>query len=170
MSIESGSFDNQIAKITGNFNNPKCVAEAALEVQREAKNNAPAVTGDLRNNIYMNAETTDEGVTAEVYTPPGHYAYFVEVGTGRKGAENPGGISPNVSPAYKLEPWWIHESQIDPGVAERYHWMFIDTPDGRFYKCDGQAAQPFLYPALADNKQMVLDILRKGFNKALEAK
>lgn len=168
MSVESTKFDGQIAKIIGNIDNPKAVSQAAMFVQSAAKMNVPVVTGDLRNNIYMNAEKTDEGYFAEVYTPPGHYAAYVEMGTGRRGAANHAGISPNVTPAYRLDPWWIHESQLDPGVAERYHWPYIDTDQGRFYRCEGQPAQPFLYPALKDNEQRVLEILKAGFNKAIK--
>ena len=45
---------------------------------------------------------------------------------------------------------------------------YIDTPEGRFYKCSGQPAQPFLYPALKDNEKEVLGIMQKEINKILE--
>ena len=168
MSVESTGFDNQIARIQGNINNPACVKQAAIFVQSAAKMNAPVRTGDLRTNIFMDCEEDENGIHAEVYTPPGSYALYVEFGTGKRGANDHSGISPNVSPAYTLEPWWIHEDMLDPGVAAQYHWPYIDTPQGRFYKCEGQAAQPFLYPALADNQARVLDILKQGFNKAIK--
>ena len=135
MSVESRGFDNQIARIKGTFDNPKCVAQAAMFVQGAAKMNAPSRTGDLRANIYMNVETTETGVEAEIYTPPGSYALYVEVGTGRRGANDHAGISPNITPAYTMDPWWIHESQLEPGVGEAYGWFYIDTPQGRFYRC-----------------------------------
>ena len=169
MSVESADFDNQITRIEGNFNNPECVMQAAMFVQAAAKMNAPVgISGDLRNSIFVDSEETDTGIEAEVYTPPGHYALYVELGTGKRGAQNHAGISPNVHPTYTMDPWWIHESQLNPGVGERYHWLHIDTPDGRFYRCEGQPAQPFLYPALNDNRQRVLEILKEGFNKAIE--
>ena len=76
------------------------------------------------------------------------------------------------APAYVQKPWWIHESQVDKETAERYHWFFIDTPEGRFYQCSGQAAQPFLYPALKNNEKRVAknmeNALRRELRKAVQ--
>ena len=114
----------------------------------------------------MDVDETDDGICATVYTNV-QYAPYVEFGTGPRGAADHVGISPEVTPAYTLEPWWIHESQIDEAVAIRYHWYYIDTEDGRFYKCEGQPAQPFMYPALHDNKDTVMEILSKGIKNAI---
>ena len=67
-----------------------------------------------------------------------------------------------------MEPWWIHESDLDVGVAEMYHWPYIDTPDGRFYKCSGQPARPFMYPALKDNEDEVIRIMNSDIEKVLK--
>ena len=56
----------------------------------------------------------------------------MELGTGPKGAQEHSGISPNVTPSYVNSPWWIHESQIDIDLAEKYNWFSIDTKDGKF--------------------------------------
>ena len=85
----------------------------------------------------------DDRVIGTVYTNKA-YAMYVEMGTGPKGAANHAGISPVASPAYTMSPWWIHESQVDKEAAEEYHWFYLDTPDGRFYQCTGQSAQPFM--------------------------
>lgn len=167
MTVQSGAFDSQMVRIKGSVNNPKCVTQAAFFVQDRAKRLVPTETGDLKNSIFINTEQTADGVLSEVYTPPGGYALYVELGTGRRGADNHAGISPNVTPAYTMDPWWFHESQIDKDAAEKYGWFYIDTEQGRFYRCEGQPAQPFLYPALADNRQRVLEILKRGFNKAI---
>ena len=99
-------------------------------------------------------ETAEEGTIGAVYTNK-KYGPYVELGTGPRGEADHAGISPLVTPAYSQSPWWIHESQIDAKIAEKYHWFYIDTPEGRFYQCSGQPAQPFLYPALKNNEERV---------------
>ena len=84
----------------------------------------------------------------------------MELGTGPKGAQEHSGISPNVTPSYVNSPWWIHESQIDIDLAEKYNWFSIDTKDGKFYQITGQPAQPFLYPAFANNKEKIDHLIK----------
>lgn len=91
----------------------------------------------------------------------------MEFGTGPRGREDHAGISPNVSPSYTQKPWWIHESQIDARTAEKYGWFHIDTPEGRFYQCSGQAAQPFMYPALKNNEQKIIREVERYAKEAI---
>lgn len=124
-------------------------------VQADAKLNCPVNHGELRQSIKTMVERDGEhAVTGTCYTKKA-YAVYVEMGTGPKGADDHAGISPEASPSYTLSPWWIHESQIDADDAEQYGWFHIDTPDGRFYQCTGQPAQPFMYPALHNNVDRV---------------
>lgn len=132
----------------------KAVGASAKIVQGEAKLLCPVHDGELRGSIKTSVMEDAGKVTVAVYTNKKH-GVFVEIGTGPKGQANHAGISPAVTPAYSQSPWWIHESQIDKDVAEEYHWYFIDTPDGRFYECSGQAAQPYMYPALKNNEERV---------------
>lgn len=154
-------------RIVAKANDPNYLKEAGQYVQTAAKLMAPADSGYLRNSIFLEVEPYNEGMEATVYTNL-QYAPYVEFGTGPKGAANHAGISPEVTVAYTMEPWWIHESQVDSAVADRYHWLYIDTEQGRFYRCDGQPAQPFMYPALHDNIQTVMDILRRGMKEAMK--
>lgn len=128
---------------------------------------APAFSGHLRSNIFTDFETSGSMATSRVHTNVS-YAPYVELGTGPKGAADHDGISPEVTPVYRMSPWWIHESDLDIEVAETYHWPHIDAPEGRFYRCSGQPARPFLYPAVKDNETEILDIMRNGINKILE--
>lgn len=96
------------------------------------------------------------------------YAPYVEFGTGPKGQANHAGISPNVPVAYSQSPWWIHESQIDKGLAEKYHWFYIDTKDGRFYQCNGQPARPFMYPALKNNEEKITRLIANDIKEQLK--
>lgn len=149
----------------------KIVGRQAKRIQAEAKLLCPVQDGELRRSIKTKVQREGERVTAVVYTNKKH-APYVELGTGPKGEANHAGISPVAAPAYLQKPWWIHESQVDKETAERYHWFFIDTPEGRFYQCSGQAAQPFLYPALKNNEKRVAknmeNALRRELRKAVQ--
>ena len=89
----------------------------------------------------------------------------MEFGTGPKGQANHEGISPDAAVSYSQSPWWIHESQVGRETAERYGWSYIDTPDGRFYHCFGQAAHPYMYPALKNNEQEIERIFEEAVKK-----
>ena len=149
----------------------KIVGRQAKRIQAEAKLLCPVQDGELRRSIQTKVQREGDSVTGVVYTNK-KYAPYVEFGTGPKGEADHAGISPVVTPSYVQKPWWIHESKVDAEVAERYHWFFIDTPDGRFYQCTGQAAQPFLYPALKNNEKRVAknmeDALKRELRKALK--
>lgn len=132
----------------------KAVGASCQMVQKEARQLCPVDMGELRQSIRTLVEVSEEKVMGSVFTNKS-YAPYVEFGTGPEGEKSHTGISPAVTPAYAQSPWWIHESQVDVAVAERYHWFYLDTPDGRFYRCSGQAAQPFMYPALKDNEERV---------------
>lgn len=144
----------------------RIVEQEAKRIQAEAKLLCPVRHGELQNSIKAMAERRDDTVTGTVYTNKA-YASYVEFGTGPAGAADHGGISPAVNPSYTMTPWWIHESQIDAGTAETYHWPHIDTPDGRFYKCTGQAAQPFMYPALKNHEDKAVKDMERELRNEL---
>lgn len=144
----------QLAETVAEQSMEKAVGRAIKMIQGEAKLLCPTHDGELRDGIKTKTERLDDRVIGSVYINK-KYAQFVELGTGPKGQADHSGISPALTPAYSQSPWWIHESQIDADIAEEYHWFCIDTPDGRFYQCSGQAAQPFMYPALKNNEERV---------------
>lgn len=132
----------------------KAVGASTKLIRAEARDACLVKSGELKQKIRISTEQQDEKVIGTVYTNV-KYAPYIEFGTGPKGEKNHEGISPLVTPVYSQSPWWIHESQIDAETAEEYHWFYIDTKKGRFYQCSGQAAQPFLYPALKNNEDRV---------------
>ena len=165
----AGKLIAKLGKVEGELGKPQNLNDAVQFVRSAAVMLAPVGPsgGNLRNSIQTRVYQDDDGTfVGEVFTRC-QYAVYVEFGTGPKGAADHAGISPEVSPSYTPNPWWIHESQLDIGVAQMYHWRYIDTPDGRFYRCEGQAAQPFMYPALKDNEQTVLSILKGGYEEAI---
>ena len=120
----------------------------------------------MRGSIYTAIETSSEKIVGICYTNK-KYAQYVEFGTGPKGQKQHAGISPDVAYAYVQSPWWIHESMIGRKTAEKYKWFYVDTPDGRFYQCTGQAAQPFLYPALKNNELEIAHYFEEAIEKNL---
>lgn len=144
------------------------VGRQAKRIQAEAKLLCPVHDGELRNSIKSSVQREGDYVIGTAYTNKA-YGPYVELGTGPKGEASHAGISPAVSVAYSQSPWWIHESQVDKKTAEEYHWLSIDTPDGKFYQCSGQPAQPFMYPALKNNEDRVVqnmeNALKREFRK-----
>lgn len=145
----------------------EALKSGTLVVRDAAVMLVPVNHGELRHSIRRSHERLEDGARGVVYTNK-EYASYVEFGTGPKGEENHAGISPNFTPTYTQTPWWIHESQIDAQTAEKYHWFYIETPDGRFYQVTGQPAQPFLYPALHDTKDEVVNKVGRYLAKKIK--
>lgn len=135
-------------------------------VQKAAKSKCPENHGELRNSIYIGMEIKGDVVRGTCFTNK-EYAPYVEFGTGPIGQANHSGISPDAEVAYVQEPWWIHESQIDKSTVERYRFIEAETKEGTFYKTSGQAAQPFMYPALKDNEDEVVKIVASAVKEQL---
>lgn len=145
--------------------------EAIQFVRSQAVSNVPVDSGELQQSIYAEADNTEGGAIGTCFTNK-KYAPYVELGTGPVGQENHSGISPNVSVSYTQHPWWIHEgpgeNEVDRATAEKYRWFYIDTPQGRFYQCSGQAAQPFMYPALANHTDEIEEIYAKKIREVMK--
>lgn len=140
----------------------RAVGEVIQIVRLAATLNCPIDTGELQQDIAADVEGDSIRAIGNCWTNKA-YAPYVEFGTGPKGQADHAGISPDVTPVYTQSPWWIHESQVDRRVAEKYRWFYIDTPEGRFYQCTGQPAHPFMYPALHDNEDKILSNMRASF-------
>ena len=112
--------------------NVKRETARTIQTVRDAAVNAcPVGYGELRQSIFAEVIEKDDLVQGVCYTNK-DYSIYVEFGTGPKGQENHAGTSPEHNPVYTQQPWWIHESQVDARIAEKYHWFHIDTPEGRF--------------------------------------
>ena len=140
----------------------RAVGEVIQIVRLAATLNCPIDTGELQQDIAADVEGDSIRAIGTCWTNKA-YAPYVEFGTGPKGQADHAGISPDVTPVYTQSPWWIHESQVDRRVAEKYRWFYIDTPEGHFYQCTGQPAHPFLYPALHDNEDKILSNMTASF-------
>lgn len=169
-SVDIGRFVERMDKAQ-NSSIESAVRKACFLVQADAKGRALVHDGELRRTIVVLPIQNHHGDVRGVVQCNAAHGLYVEMGTGPKGAANHSGISPNVNVAYTLSPWWIHEgpgeNEVDRETAEYYHWLFVDTPQGRFYRCTGQAANPFLYPALHDNRDKIREIFQEELEKNL---
>lgn len=103
----------------------------AKKIQAEAKTLCPVKTGNLRNNISTSVEWRGNTCVG-IVSADAEYAPYVEYGTG------------------------IYSSL---GTGRQTPWCY--TPDGgrTFYWTQGQAPQPFMYPALLNCQDRVFNDL-----------
>lgn len=136
------------------------VRKAILRVQDEAKTLCPGNHGELRRSIYTDTEDVDGACRGTCYTNK-EYAMYVEFGTGPNGQESHAGISPNVNVVYNQTGWTIPANAMPVEEAERYGLGIARGKDGELigYYTNGQAAHPFMYPALKNNEEEVVQII-----------
>lgn len=114
-------------------------------------------TGDLRKSIQHTTTDTGQAVKTVIYTNSDHAA-MVEFGTGPVGAAHHEGISPFEHPQYRKDKW-----------LGRIPGLITDDDSGIRYIA-GQRAQPYLYPALKDNKEQLQKYLQAEIAKAIRRK
>lgn len=110
------------------------VEQACLIVEAAAKEKTPVLTGELRRSIQTNVNFYGDITEGHVFSNL-EYAPYVEYGTGLF-AENGDGR--------KDVPW-------------RYQ-----AEDGQWYTTSGQSPQPYLRPALIENKEKVKQKILEG--------
>ena len=111
--------------------------KACALVEGAAKENAPKDTGALRRSIESEVESSNNGVVGIVFSPL-EYAPYVEFGTGlfaEKGGRK------DVPGAYK------------------------DDKTGELIFTKGQKPQPYLRPALHNNREKITEILKRGLTE-----
>lgn len=111
----------------------KNMKKACALIEREAKKKAIKETGELRRSITSKVETEDGIVKGVVFTPL-LYAPYVEYGTG---------IFAEVE-GRKDVPWNYQDDE------------------GEWHSTSGMPPHPFMRPALDENRQKVLEILKRG--------
>jgi HK97 gp10 family phage protein len=109
------------------------MGQACAIVERAAKQKAPKDTGALRRSITSKIEEVDGVVTGTVYTPL-EYAPYVEFGTGLF-AEDEG---------RKDVPWNYQDDE------------------GNWHSTSGQRPQPYLRPALKENRETIIRLFKEG--------
>lgn len=104
-------------------------------VEREAKEKAPKDTGDLRRSITSEVREQGDEIYGVVFTPL-EYAPYVEYGTGLF-AENGG----------RMDVPWNYQDD-----------------EGNWHSTSGQHPQPFMRPALDENRNNILDLISREIN------
>ena len=102
-------------------------------VEGSAKDKAPKDTGALRRSITSKIEVNGSEIDGIVFTPL-EYAPYVEYGTGLF-AEN--------------------------GNGRQTPWVYRDDK-GDYHDTHGQHPQPFLRPALNENKDEIIQIIKEA--------
>lgn len=136
--------------------------KAIVLVQEEAKARVRAKTGELRGSIYKDVIGNELAAQGTCYTNK-RYAGYVEFGTGPNGQANHQGISPNVPVTYRQTGWMMPASAMSEEEARGYGFCIAKDKDGNIigYYTKGQPARPFMYPAMADNVDNIIDIYKK---------
>ena len=124
----------------------KSIGREVLKVQAEAKLLCPVDTGDLRQSIKTKVTVTDKTIKGIVYTNSDH-AVYVEFGTGKVGERT--NRNTNVTVSYKQDKWKANIPEV--GVR----WV------------EGQPAKPYLYPALKNNEDKVLENIKEYFRQVI---
>ena len=128
-----GKVLKRLEKLSNTENIEKAMGKACAVVEAAAKQNAPKDTGALRNSITSKVEKDGNDIIGVVFTPL-EYAPYIEYGTGLF-AENGG---------RKDVPWNYQDDK------------------GEWHSTNGQQPQPFLRPALADNRDKIKEILEES--------
>ena len=117
-------------------NMTQAMGQACAAVEASAKKKAPKDSGALRRSIASKVETEDGNIQGVVYTAL-EYAPYVEYGTGLF-AESDG----------RTDVPWVYQDD-----------------EGNWHSTKGQKPQPFLRPALNENRKTVVKILGGGIKK-----
>ena len=112
------------------------MGKACAIVERSAKQKAPKDTGALRRSITSKIEVVDDSIVGIVFTPL-EYAPYVEYGTGLF---------------------------AESGGRKDVPWNYQDD-EGKWHSTSGQKPQPFMRPALEENKQLIKQILKEELTK-----
>lgn len=109
------------------------LGKACAVVERSAKQKAPKGTGELRRSITSKVEGAGTNTVGIVFTPL-EYAPYVEFGTGLFAEE---------------------------GGRQDVPWCYKDDK-GEWHSTSGMKPQPYMRPALNENREQIKRILREG--------
>ena len=109
------------------------MGKACAIVERSAKQKAPKDTGALRRSITSKIEVVDDSIVGIVFTPL-EYAPYVEYGTGLFAEEG---------------------GRID------VPWNYQDDK-GEWHSTSGQKPQPYMRPALEENREKMKRLCKEG--------
>ena len=103
-------------------------------VERDAKQNAPKDTGALARSIESKVENNNNSIQGVVFTPL-EYAPYVEFGTGLF---------------------------AESGGRTDVPWAYKDEETGELIFTSGQKPQPYMRPAIDNNREKIVRMIRDG--------
>ena len=110
------------------------VDKACLLVEGEARRKAPRRTGNLRRSIESKVENNGDEIIGTIFTPL-EYAPYVEYGTGLF---------------------------AESGGRKDVPWAYKDEKTGQLIWTSGQHPHPFMRPALNENRERIIGLIREG--------
>ena len=123
----------RLEKLSNIENIEKAMGKACAVVEAAAKQNAPKDTGALRQSISSKVEVESKEVIGTIFTPL-EYAPYIEYGTGLF---------------------------AESGGRKDVPWNYQDDK-GEWHSTSGQKPQPFMRPAVEDNRNKIIKILGEG--------
>lgn len=132
-------IDSLIKKLDNMFDSQQMIenmGKACGLVERAAKQKAPKDNGELRRSITSKVEQDGNDVKGIVFTPL-EYAPYVEFGTGLFAEE---------------------------GGRTNVPWCYQDDK-GEWHSTSGMHPQPYMRPALNENREQIKRILKEGILK-----
>ena len=138
MAIEFSGLEGVLERLEGLADVAEVQAalnKACLLVETEAVKKAPKVDGILRQSITSRVD----GLKGIVFSPL-EYAPYVEYGTGLFATGTGGG-------------------------RKDVPWVYRDEKTGEFIATSGQKPQPYMRPALDENKEKILELLQGAFKQ-----
>ena len=133
--VQSDKVIEALEKIENQEKMKSAIEKACLVGETVAKRNCPADTGELRASITSSVREEAGNIIGQVGTPL-MYGNYVEYGTGLFSSNGLG---------RKEVPWFYKDDKTDEWIAT-----------------SGEKPQPFLIPALNDNRTVVLEILKEA--------
>lgn len=139
INIEFLNVDSVLSALDDIGDSPEvrnALGRACAVVERSAKQKAPKDTGALRRSITSKVEVEGNELVGTVYTPL-EYAPYVEYGTGLFAEE---------------------------GGRKDVPWCYQDDK-GDWHTTSGQKPQPFMRPALNENREEIIRIVKEALIK-----
>lgn len=136
--VELKNLDGVLAAIEEMGDTTKvkqALGKACAVVERAAKEKAPKDTGELRRSITSRIDASSGKLEGVIFTPL-EYAPYVEYGTGLF---------------------------AESGGRKDVPWNYQDDK-GEWHRTSGQHPQPFMRPALNENREKILRILKEGLS------
>ncbi len=138
--VGAADFHRQFAGLgaAGEATLKAAVHAGALLVQNAAKQRVPKRTRTLSRSITTNVEREGAAYVARI-GPSAPYGKYIEFGTG---------------------------VYAEGGGGRRTPWVFRGS-NGRFYTTEGMRPQPYMRPAMDENRERVLKEIARTFRAAL---